>query len=73
MTKWFGSGLVVIPNLVRDLGFEFLVLKPRPVGGALYFLIILAKGTISFSVVKQVSTILWLVKYKTFCYRMLNV
>jgi hypothetical protein len=27
----------VIPNLVRDLGFEFWVLKPRPVGGALYF------------------------------------
>jgi len=36
MTRWFGSGLVVIPNLVRDLGFEFWVLKPRPVGGVLY-------------------------------------
>jgi len=40
MTRWFGSGLVVIPNLFRDLGFGFKVflLKPRPVGGVLYFL-----------------------------------
>jgi len=38
MTICFGSGLVVIPNLVRDLGFEFLVLKPRLVGGVLYFI-----------------------------------
>ena len=36
MTRWFGSGLAVIPNLVRDLGFELRVLKPRLVGGALY-------------------------------------
>jgi hypothetical protein len=38
MTRWFGSGLVVIPNLFRDLGFGFKVflLKPRPVGGVLY-------------------------------------
>ena len=38
MTRWFGSGLAVIPNLVRDLGFELRVLKPRLVGGVLYFL-----------------------------------
>jgi hypothetical protein len=39
MTRWFGSGLVVIPNLFRDLGFGFKVflLKPRPVGGVLYY------------------------------------
>jgi len=36
MTRWFGFGLVVIPNLVRDLGFGFWVLKPRAVGGVLY-------------------------------------
>ena len=36
MTKCFGSGLVVIPNLVRDLGFRSWVSKPRPVGGVLY-------------------------------------
>jgi hypothetical protein len=44
MTRWFGSVLVVIPNLVRDLGFEFWVLKPRPVGGVLYSLIISHSG-----------------------------
>jgi len=27
----------VIPNLFRDLDFEFWVLKPRRVGEALYF------------------------------------
>jgi hypothetical protein len=39
MTRGFGSGLFVIPNLFRDLGFGFIiwVLKPRPVGGVLYF------------------------------------
>jgi len=31
-----GFFFAVIPNLVRDLGFGFLVLKPRPVGGVLY-------------------------------------
>jgi len=47
MTRWFGSGLFVIPNQVlnliqdlrfRDLGFGFRiwVLKPHPVGGVLY-------------------------------------
>jgi hypothetical protein len=33
MTRWFSSGLVVIPNLFRDLGFgfRFFVLKSPPV------------------------------------------
>jgi len=40
MTRWFGSGPFVIPNLFRDLGFGFRiwVLKPRPVGGVLYYI-----------------------------------
>jgi hypothetical protein len=38
MTGWFGSRLVVIPNLVRDLGFGSWVLKPRAVGRVPYLL-----------------------------------
>ena len=39
MTGWFWSRFFVIPNLFRDLCFWFRiwVVKPRPLGGVLYF------------------------------------
>jgi len=45
MTRWFGCGVVVIPNLFRDLdfGLRILVLRASPETGLLYLGSLLAE------------------------------